>query len=190
MNTPFQHFKTSRGISLLEVLLSMLILSAGILSYAKSHSNQITAGQDNLERQQAALIASDINNMIAAHVNTKAAASSTVLTANEIRNAIKTLQGQLLTEATKVATARGYSCKDNVPTLGTTSTNGKKTTATALQSWVQGPAFCLVLEIPPNQVINSNFTGVWIRTVVHWQPLKRADNSTDNMSISSLIAPM
>jgi hypothetical protein len=139
---------------------------------------------DNLERQQAALIASDINNMIAAHVNQ--AGSTTKAQTTTLINALKK---QLLAQATTIASQRGYACKNNTPQIKGGSPSNTSTTSTALEPWIHGPAFCLRIEIPTNQVVDPLFNGVWVQTTVYWLPLKRSDNSTDNISISSLISP-
>lgn len=174
------------GVSIIEVVISMLILGAGVRAYTQSHSNQIAAGLDNLERQQAALIASDISNIIAAHVNL----ADPLTARSDIENRIKSISNNLLQEAKKIATERGYSCENFTPRLKAKATNATTTTATALQPWVQGPAFCLKIEIPANQVVNNGFNGVWVQTTLYWLPIKRADNTADNISISSLVAPM
>jgi Tfp pilus assembly protein PilV len=179
--------RKTHGVSLIEVIFSMLILSAGVLAYTQSHSNQIAAGLDNMERQQAALIASDINNMIAAHVNLAGSSASKT----DVQNRINSLKSSLESEAKKIAAERGYTCdSQNTPTLKGKAISTANTTSTALQPWVQGLAFCLKIAIPSNQQVDSNYNGVWVQTTIYWQPLKRADNSTDNITISSLVAAL
>lgn len=174
------------GFTLLEVLVSMAVLSVGATLYAKSMTSAIAISTDNAEKQQAAVVATDLNNVFAAHVAPLGPEASR----GQVIERMQRLANQFEKEMEQLAKQRGYTCKAQKPAPLATSQSGKTDLlkASVLQNWTQGPPICLKIEIKPE--VQTGFNGVWMETQITWVGLFSNDDQLQRIRLPSLIAPM
>lgn len=173
----------ARGFTLVEVVMTTLVLSLGVVLFGKATSNTLTASTDNAERQRVALMASDINNVMAARV------ASLPVTANQqaVINSLNGIMGELRTEATNAASSQGYRCEGNRPVMNGGTPN-RNNSSTLFRSWTSGPPVCFEFVLLNN--INTGFNGVWVETRISWLGLKNASDTPETIRVPGLISPL
>lgn len=173
-----------RGFTILEVVFAMAILGAAVLLFAKATSANLSTSVDNAERQRVALMASDLNNVLAARVSGMPIDSSRQAVISVSSNLIN----QLNAEFQDMANRRGYSCRNNNPVTNSGALNAVPESSTLLKVWLNTPPVCVQFVMLNS--INTGFNGVWIETRVRWVGLKSQEDIAEEIRMPTLIAPM
>ncbi|HEY1059327.1 MAG TPA: hypothetical protein VGE55_11415 [Limnobacter sp.] len=164
-------------------MIAMLVLGLGVMAYAKSTSATLIGSIDNAERQRVALLATDMNNVFAAHVNTLGSGASQ----QQVISAVQTLAGQLSRELQTVAQSRGYTCNNGQPVMNASANPNQSINSTVFKSWMQGPPVCAQFTVITS--VPTGFNGVWMQTQISWLAVRNSRGGVDTIRIPSLIAP-
>lgn len=174
------------GFSLLEVLISILILSVGLTVYANTSSGLIGSSVDNSERQHAAVKAAELGMAIQAHVANMPNTANKQAIYNQARNFANRMQSDL----DDAAVSLGYQCTSGgipVPLAGAGATNGG-TDSTLYKSFGQGPSSCVSFNVSAAGP-DLTYGAAWVQTTITWLPVKSSDNSSSSITISTLVTP-
>lgn len=171
------------GISMIELLISILILSVGVIAYAKSWSNAASLSIENAERQQIASMAGDLSNVFAAHLNNMNTQSSR----NSVISRLNTFASQLEQSFESNYASAGYECVQGRPRL-TGPRNFSQLNSTLMRAWALGPSVCIQFKVLDQ--INTGFNGVWVETKVTWISIQNRAGELETLTMPSLIAPM
>lgn len=176
----------SAGFSLLEVLISILILSVGLTVYANTSSGLIGSSIDNSERQHAAVKAAELGMAIQAHVANMPNTANKQAIYNQARNFANRMQNDL----DSAALTHGYQCTaSRTPVLLSGSGAMPNNSGSTLYSaFGQGPASCVSFVITPTGG-DIAYGAAWVQTTITWLPIKSSDNSSSSITISTLVTP-
>lgn len=174
------------GFSLIEVLISILILSVGLTVYAKTSSGLLGSSIDNSERQHAAVKAAELGMAIQAHVANMPNNANKQAIYNQARNFANRMQNDL----DGVALTHGYRCTAaRIPVaLSGSGTSPNTSGSTLYSTFGQGPASCVSFVITPAGG-DVAYGAAWVQTTITWLPIKSSDNSSSSITISTLVTP-
>ncbi|HEX4878219.1 MAG TPA: hypothetical protein VFV39_00110 [Limnobacter sp.] len=173
------------GVSLVEALIAILILSGGMVLYAKNWTANFGAKNSTHVRAIAASQAAEIGNVLLANI-----ADLDRETPNgEVISRVQQFSNRLAEHLNGFAPARGYECVQGTPrSLGTPNTNINLANATLPRTWAQGAAACVRITPLPNLPTNTN--GVWVQVEAHWVDSHTEKGSTESVSVYTLVSPL
>lgn len=167
---------------MIEVLIAMVILGAGVMAYVKSSASSLSTNTDTTETLRAAQIVADTNRLFSAHVATLAPGASRQQVISKVRG----LQNDMQKQAQALQQAKGYRCEGGQPVLSG-KTQGATSHASALQSWVRGPSGCLTISVDET-LDPAGLQGVWIETRYAWLSTAGDGQQTRLVRANALVA--
>lgn len=171
------------GFSLLEALLSMAILAAGVMSYLHATAGSMASNTDSYETQRVAMLLHDINRMFAANMSALPANASQ----GDVDQRSEEFRSALYTHFSATKELRGYHCTGYDAKVTAVKGDVSKIQSSVEKSWLSGPAGCLTIHLkyPPN----DGAPGKWIETKIHWVGLRREDDTRQRVTTSALLLP-
>lgn len=172
------------GIGILEVLISMAILSLATIALLKATSSALASSIDNRERHQMTLMGTDLLNVLAAHV----ASMDSKAPRSEIRSRIETISDMIERQANTMMKSKGYDCRHGKIQQTQPSGHAIQTKSTLLKYWIDGPPVCVLFTIEQHTA-NHQTNGVWVQIQLSRLSLTQENAGPESIVISSLIEP-
>ncbi len=172
------------GIGILEVLISMAILSLATITLLRVTSSALASSIENTESHQMALIGTDLLNVLAAHI----APMDLQASKTEIRSKVEKVSAMIEKESNLLMESKGYKCNNGEIQQVRPSGNTSTSKSTLLKNWANGPPTCVsfTVDLPTS---GSNASGVWVQAHLSRLSLTQEDSGAKSIVITSLIAP-
>lgn len=174
-----------RGVSLIEALIGIAILSVGSIWFAKNWSANFNAQSSTNSRSVASMQAAEIGNVLLANVSdlNKDTARGQVL------NRVKRFSAELAGHLNSFAPAKGYECTDTGPNaIERAGSSSKLDKATLPRVWAQGAASCISITV--DESIPTQTNGVWVKIETTWIDAHTQDGQIEGVSIYTLVSPL
>lgn len=173
------------GFSMVDALVAILVLSVGLVLYAKNWTANFGAKNSTHVRSIAATQVAEIGNVLLANISDLDRDTPR----GQIISRMQQFSGQLENHLNGYAGARGYECTSNGPrALGSTNNSMNLNDATLPRAWAQGAASCVSIQPLPNLTTQTN--GVWVHIQVSWIDAHTRDNQRENVSVYTLVSPL
>lgn len=176
------------GFSLVESLIAIFLLSAGIVLYAKNWTANFGAKNSSHIRTIAASQSADIGNVLLANISDldKTTPRSQLITR------IQQFSDQLQDRLNSYSVARGYECINERPRWvageGAPVNVNLLNQATVARAWAQGAATCV--SIKPKTGIHTSTNGVWVEIETRWIDAHSRDAQAEKVTVYTLVSPL
>lgn len=173
------------GFSMVDALIAILVLSIGLVLYAKNWTANFGAKNSTHVRSIAATQVAEIGNVLLANISDLDRDTPR----GQIISRMQQFSGRLEDHLNSFAGARGYECTSNGPrALGAPNNAIDLSQATLPRAWAQGAASCISIRPLPNLSTQTN--GVWVHIEARWIDSHTRDNQTENVSVYTLVSPL
>lgn len=175
-----------RGISLVDSLIAILVLSTGLVLYAKNWTANYSAKNSTYARSIAATQVAEIGNVLLANISELDRDEPR----GQIVSRIQRFSNDLAAHLNNFAATGGYECAGGVPRAMTTGNGAARdlSESTLPRTWAQGAASCVTITPLPAQPTQTN--GVWVQIRASWIDAHTRDGQTESVSIYTLVSPL
>ncbi len=183
-------FKQQGNISMVEVLIAGLILSIGLVGYAKQWNNSLSSSTDVSTRLNIAAISTNFNSLISAYASSIGTNQSPSAYYQSVQQFAKNLENRI----NQHITTRGiYTCSNNTPVMtGASAATQNTTNSSILDSLDQVSAVCfqfsMVNSFSETAEDGKNSQGILLKTAATWRDLGSATGQTQTMEIPLMIS--
>ncbi|WP_334120646.1 type IV pilus modification PilV family protein [Limnobacter sp.] len=173
------------GFSLIDALIAILVLSIGVVLYAKNWTANFGAKNSTHVRSIAATQVAEIGNVLLANISDLDRDTPR----GQIVSRIQQFSGALVNHLNGFARARGYECANNGPQALNAPNNAIDLNGSTLpRVWAQGAASCVKITPLPSQSTQTN--GMWVHIEVRWIDAHTRRNQTESVSVHTLVSPL
>lgn len=173
------------GMSLIDALLGILVLSIGLVLYARNWTANYSATNSTYSRSIAASQVAEIGNILLANIATFDSNSPR----GQIISRVNQFSNQLETHLNSFALASGYECNNGIPKeLSSPNSLINLEQSTLPRVWAQGAASCITIRPKPSLATGTN--GVWVSIEVNWVDAHTPEEQTERVSVHTLVSPL
>jgi Tfp pilus assembly protein PilV len=164
------------GFSMLEALIAIFVLAMGSVGLMRAVSSHMDSHLNLAEENQAAAIASTLNQFILAHAQALAPGSPRGAVVAQIQEVSKKIQDEIRV----LERIKGYKC-NNMRPVATGHSGQSAPVSTWVKSLQMGPPVCV--EVRVLNGVAADFNSVWVQTSVH-RPSMTMDSGQEIQSVT------
>lgn len=169
------------GFSILEALISMVILGIGITAFGKSYTYTVNTNTHIQDQLMSLHMGSEINNLTALHALRLPNSNPT-----DFYNRVSTFANQLQTTINNGQRRQNYQCPNTsgeiIPTSQIGAGTANDNAATIIKALQDSAFSCVTIQISQSETVNG-VPNVWINTRVSW--VSRGVQGSEIQSIDS-----
>lgn len=170
---------------MVESLIAILVLSAGVVLYAKNWSANFSATNSTHVRAIAAMQVAEIGNVLLANISDLGRDASR----SQISARVQQFGANLQEHINSFGPAMGYRCTDQGPVpVNRVEDISHLNNATLVRTWSQGAASCVRITLLPNIATNTN--GVWVKIETQWIDAHTLEGQLESVAVHTLVSPL
>lgn len=177
-------FKAS-GFSILEALISIVILGIGITAFGKSYTYTVNTNTHIQDQLMSLHMGSEINNLAALHAFTLPDSNPT-----DFYNRVSTFANQLQSTINNSQKRQNYQCSNSGGEIRPTVQMGiaaANTNPATLVKGFQNSAFsCVSIQVSQSETVNG-VPNLWINTRVSWVSRGAQGNEIQSVDSAKLL---